>query len=153
MHATMGIHARPQAANKHYKNMSKNISKGMPKLEVILLLHKINLLHLLTVNGQVLKDLHYFQPDPFNFQQQVLPLSQTITAETPITWEVWQSLIEQLNKVNQHNQLLKKAYKKRYNKIMHMLWKQNHAVMMQAWKQIKQDKTKQRVTIQAISVS
>ena len=37
-------------------------------------------------------------------------LSQTIAAETP---EVWQILMEELNKVNQDSKLLKKAYKKK----------------------------------------
>ena len=37
-------------------------------------------------------------------------LSQTITAETPITAEIWQILMEQLNKANQENNLLKKGY-------------------------------------------
>ena len=39
-------------------------------------------------------------------------LFKTITAKTPIPTEIWQTLMQQLNKVNQHNKLLKKGYKK-----------------------------------------
>ena len=39
-------------------------------------------------------------------------LLKTITVETPDTSEVWKTLMEQVNKVNQDNKLLKKAYKK-----------------------------------------
>ena len=37
-------------------------------------------------------------------------LFQTLTSETPITLEIGWTLMEQLNKVNQDNKLLKKAY-------------------------------------------
>ena len=47
------------------------------------------------------------------FSEMNPTLSQAITAETPITAEVWQTLMEQLNKVNQNNKLFKKAYKKK----------------------------------------
>ena len=40
-------------------------------------------------------------------------LSQTITAETPISTQVWQNVMNQLNKVSQDNKLLKKADKKK----------------------------------------
>ena len=40
-------------------------------------------------------------------------LSKTITANTLITAEIWQTLIEHLNKANQENKLLKKACKKK----------------------------------------
>ena len=39
--------------------------------------------------------------------------AQTITAETPITADIWQSLMEQLHKVNQDSKLLKKACKRK----------------------------------------
>ena len=40
-------------------------------------------------------------------------LSQTITAETPTTSEIWQTLIEQLKKANQDDNLLKRHIKKK----------------------------------------
>ena len=40
-------------------------------------------------------------------------LSQTVKAQTPATSELWKTLMEQLNKVNQDNKLLKGVYKKK----------------------------------------
>ena len=37
-------------------------------------------------------------------------LPQTLNAETPITAEIWQNRMDQLNKANQDNKLPKKAY-------------------------------------------
>ena len=36
-------------------------------------------------------------------------LSKATAAETPITSKIWQTLVEQLNKANKDNELLKKA--------------------------------------------
>ena len=52
-----------------------------------------------------------------------LTLSWIITAETPITAEVWQTLMEQLNDVNQDNKLLKEAYKKKAQENQYWLLK------------------------------
>ena len=46
---------------------------------------------------------------PTLFSAKMLPLSQTINAETPITSEIWQTFMEQLNKVNQNNKLFEKG--------------------------------------------
>ena len=40
-------------------------------------------------------------------------LSQTKTAKSPITAKVWQTLMKQLNRVNQDNELMKRTYKKK----------------------------------------
>ena len=47
-------------------------------------------------------------------------LSQTITAETSVTTEVWHTIMKQLNNVNQDNKLLKKAYKKKIQQTKYM---------------------------------
>ena len=49
-------------------------------------------------------------PGPTLFPDTNLNLSQTITAEAPITSEIWQILMEQLNKENQDNKPLKKRH-------------------------------------------
>ena len=63
------------------------------------MLLKINLLCLLTLKRQV----GLANPT----------LSQTITAKAPITAELWQTFMGQLDEVNQNNKLLKKEYKKK----------------------------------------
>ena len=40
-------------------------------------------------------------------------LFPTMCAETPMTAEIWQTLMEQLNKANQENKLLNNTYKKK----------------------------------------
>ena len=47
--------------------------------------------------------------DPTLFPATNPILSKTITAEAPVTAEVWQTLMEQLNKANQDNESLKKG--------------------------------------------
>ena len=54
-------------------------------------------------------------------------LSKAITAEIPITTEVWKTPMEQFTKVNEDNELLKKAYKKKAQ--------QNHVYVARATQQ------------------
>ena len=53
-----------------------------------------------------------------NAQQATNPMpSQTKTVETPVTLDMWQTLMEQLSKENEDDKLLKRHIRRKLSKI------------------------------------